>query len=61
VRKSTIAQSIERDLFHRGMNTYVLGDNIRHGELQSRFSPDDRVENIRRVSGSRNMADAGGW
>src|SRR5262249_12009933 len=30
--KSTIAQSLERDLFHRGMHTYVLdGDNIRHG------------------------------
>jgi len=60
--KSTIAQSIERDLFHRGMNTYVLdGDNIRHG-LNSNlgFSPDDRVENVRRVSEvAKLMADAG--
>jgi bifunctional enzyme CysN/CysC len=60
--KSTIAQSLERDLFHRGVNTYVLdGDNIRHG-LNSNlgFSPDDRVENIRRVSEvARLMADAG--
>src|SRR5436305_13288136 len=51
--KSTIAQSLERDLFQRGMHTYVLdGDNIRHG-LNSNlgFSPDDRVEKIRRVSG----------
>jgi bifunctional enzyme CysN/CysC len=60
--KSTIAQSIERDLFQRGMNTYVLdGDNIRHG-LNSNlgFSPDDRVENIRRVSEvAKLMADAG--
>ena len=60
--KSTIAQSIERDLFHRGMNTYVLdGDNIRHG-LNSNlgFSPDDREENIRRVSEvAKLMADAG--
>ena len=60
--KSTIAQSIERDLFHHGMNTYVLdGDNIRHG-LNSNlgFSPDDRVENIRRVSEvAKLMADAG--
>jgi bifunctional enzyme CysN/CysC len=60
--KSTIAQSLERDLFHRGMHTYVLdGDNIRHG-LNSNlgFSPDDRVENIRRVSEvARLMADAG--
>src|SRR6266478_388445 len=60
--KSTIAQSLERDLFHRGMDTYVLdGDNIRHG-LNSNlgFSPDDRVENIRRVSEvAKLMADAG--
>ena len=60
--KSTVAQSLERDLFHRGMNTYVLdGDNVRHG-LNSNlgFSPDDRVENIRRVSEvAKLMADAG--
>jgi bifunctional enzyme CysN/CysC len=60
--KSTIAQSLERDLFHRGMHTYVLdGDNIRHG-LNSNlgFSPEDRVENIRRVSEvAKLMADAG--
>jgi bifunctional enzyme CysN/CysC len=60
--KSTIAQSLERDLFHRGMDTYVLdGDNIRHG-LNSNlgFSPDDRVENIRRVSEvAKLMADSG--
>src|SRR5216117_993172 len=60
--KSTIAQSLERDLFQHGMHTYVLdGDNIRHG-LNSNlgFSPDDRVENIRRVSEvAKLMADAG--
>jgi len=60
--KSTIAQSLERELFHRGMHTYVLdGDNIRHG-LNSNlgFSPDDRVENIRRVSEvAKLMADSG--
>ena len=60
--KSTIAQSLERDLFHRGLHTYVLdGDNIRHG-LNSNlgFSPEDRVENIRRVSEvAKLMADAG--
>jgi bifunctional enzyme CysN/CysC len=60
--KSTIAQSLERDLFRRGMHTYVLdGDNIRHG-LNSNlgFSPEDRFENIRRVSEvARLMADAG--
>ena len=60
--KSTIAQALERELFNRGMHTYVLdGDNIRHG-LNSNlgFSPDDRVENIRRVSEvARLMADSG--
>src|SRR4051812_28888876 len=60
--KSTIAQALERELFSRGMHTYVLdGDNIRHG-LNSNlgFSPEDRVENIRRVSEVASlMADAG--
>src|SRR5207244_9021332 len=49
--KSTIAQSIERDLFHRGINTFVRErDKVRHG-LNSNlgFPPDDREENIRRV------------
>jgi len=60
--KSTIAQSLERNLFHRGMHTYVLdGDNIRHGLTSNLgFSPDDRMENIRRVSEvAKLMADAG--
>jgi bifunctional enzyme CysN/CysC len=60
--KSTIAQALERDLFRRGIHTYVLdGDNVRHG-LNSNlgFSPEDRVENIRRVSEvARLMADSG--
>ena len=60
--KSTIAQAVERELFARGMHTYVLdGDNIHHG-LNSNlgFSPQDRVENIRRVSEvAKLMADSG--
>ncbi len=60
--KSTIAQALERELFNRAMQTYVLdGDNIRHG-LNSNlgFSPEDRVENIRRVSEvAKLMADSG--
>jgi len=60
--KSTIAQALERELFARAMHPYILdGDNIRHG-LNSNlgFSPDDRVENIRRVSEvAKLMADAG--
>jgi len=60
--KSTIAQALERELFIRAMHPYVLdGDNIRHG-LNSNlgFAPQDRVENIRRVSEvAKLMADAG--
>jgi bifunctional enzyme CysN/CysC len=60
--KSTIAQALERELFNRAMHTYVLdGDNVRHG-LNSNlgFSPEDRVENIRRVSEvAKLMADSG--
>src|SRR5437764_1153939 len=60
--KSTIAQALERELFILAMHPYVLdGDNIRHG-LNSNlgFAPQDRVENIRRVSEvAKLMADAG--
>ena len=44
------------------MHTYVLdGDNLRHGlNANLGFSPDDRAENIRRVSEvAKLMADAG--
>jgi bifunctional enzyme CysN/CysC len=60
--KSTIAHALERELFSQNMQTYVLdGDNVRHG-LNSNlgFSPEDRLENIRRVSEvARLMADSG--
>lgn len=60
--KSTIAGALERELFQRSMHTYVLdGDNLRHG-LNSNlgFTPEDRAENIRRVSEvAKLMADAG--
>ncbi len=60
--KSTIAQALEGELFKRAIHTYVLdGDNIRQG-LNSNlgFSPEDRVENIRRVSEvAKLMADSG--
>lgn len=60
--KSTIAQGLEAELFARGMHSYVLdGDNIRHG-LNSNlgFSPEDRVENIRRVGEvAKLLADSG--
>ncbi len=60
--KSTIAKALERELFERRFHVYVLdGDNIRYG-LNSNlgFSPEDRLENIRRVGEvARLMADSG--
>tara|TARA_B100000945_G_scaffold319446_1_gene326663 strand:- start:1700 stop:2632 length:933 start_codon:yes stop_codon:yes gene_type:complete len=49
--KTTLAQKIERRLFDKGCNVYMLdGDNIRDG-LNSNlgFSDADREENIRRI------------
>ena len=49
--KSTLAFSLEQYLFRKGYLVYVLdGDNVRHGLCADLgFSPEDRVENIRRV------------
>src|SRR5207248_3327510 len=60
--KSTIAMELEKELFHHGLNTYVLdGDNVRHGLCGDLgFTPQDRTENIRRVGEVAHlMADAG--
>ncbi len=60
--KSTISTALERELFNQGMHAYVLdGDNIRHGlNANLGFSPEDRVENIRRVAEVATlMADSG--
>ena len=49
--KSTLAQALERKLFDKGYNVYMLdADNVRNG-LNSNlgFSEEDRNENIRRV------------
>jgi bifunctional enzyme CysN/CysC len=60
--KSTLSHELERELFNLNHHVYVLdGDNIRHG-LNSNlgFSPEDRVENIRRVAEvAKLLADAG--
>lgn len=50
--KSTIARHLENQLFRDGIPVYCLdGDNIRHGLNQDLgFSPEERVENIRRVA-----------
>jgi adenylylsulfate kinase len=50
--KSTLAVAVEEALHEHGCHAYVLdGDNIRHG-LNSNlgFSPEDRIENIRRIA-----------
>jgi len=49
--KSTLGFSLEQHLFRKGYQVYVLdGDNVRHGLCADLgFSPEDRVENIRRV------------
>ena len=60
--KSTLAHEVERRLFERGCNAYVLdGDNLRHRLNRNLgFSPEDRTENIRRVGEVANLfADAG--
>ncbi len=60
--KSTIARALEKELFQLSMHTYVLdGDNLRHGlNANLGFAPEDRAENIRRVSEvAKLMADAG--
>jgi bifunctional enzyme CysN/CysC len=60
--KSTVATELESELFHRGLNVYVLdGDNVRHGLCGDLgFSPEDRTENIRRIGEVAHlMSDAG--
>lgn len=49
--KSTLAHAVEEALYGQGCRTFVLdGDNVRHGLCGDLgFSPEARVENIRRV------------
>ena len=49
--KSTLAMTLEQRLFAIGYQVCVLdGDNLRHGlNANLGFTPEDRVENIRRV------------
>ena len=55
--KSTIANEVAFQLHSKGKMTYVLdGDNIRHGlNKDLGFSPEDRDENIRRISEVANL------
>lgn len=60
--KSTLANAVALKLHQGGHLTYVLdGDNIRHGLNKNLgFSPEDRVENIRRIGEvGKLFADAG--
>ena len=60
--KSTIANELSYKLHKMGKLSYILdGDNIRHGlNKDLGFSPEDREENIRRISEVSNLfADAG--
>ncbi len=60
--KSTIANEVSYKLHKMGKLSYILdGDNIRHGlNKDLGFSPEDRKENIRRISEVASLfADAG--
>lgn len=60
--KSTIANLVEKELFSQGKHCYVLdGDNVRLGiNKDLGFTPEDRAENVRRVSEiARLFVDAG--
>ena len=50
--KSTLAIALERQLFDQGYSVIILdGDNIRTGINNNlTFSPEDRIENIRRIA-----------
>lgn len=60
--KSTIASTLEKALYARGIRTFILdGDNVRHGLNRNLgYLPADRKENIRRIAEvSKLMAQAG--
>jgi bifunctional enzyme CysN/CysC len=60
--KSSVANIVEKKLLLMGRHTYLLdGDNVRHGlNKDLGFTPEDRVENIRRVAEvAQLMVDAG--
>jgi adenylylsulfate kinase len=50
--KTTLASALEKNLFDSGFLTQILdGDNIRTGINNNLgFSPEDRMENIRRIA-----------
>ncbi len=60
--KSTLAVALEKALWERGIHSFVLdGDNVRHGlNKDLGFSPEDRVENIRRIGEVAKLFTAAG-
>lgn len=50
--KSTIAHTVEKKLYEKGIRTYTFdGDNVRHGLCSDLgFSEKDREENLRRIA-----------
>lgn len=60
--KSTVAQAVEKELHQQGFLTKLLdGDNIRTGLNRNlTFSPEDRTENIRRISETAKLFLEGG-
>ena len=61
--KSTLAMEVERRLFQKGYQVFVLdGDNVRLGlNADLGFSPDDRSENIRRIGEVAALFGAAGF
>ncbi|MEC7863725.1 MAG: adenylyl-sulfate kinase, partial [Bacteroidota bacterium] len=60
--KSTVANATEKVLHDLGLQTYILdGDNVRMGlNKDLGFSPEDRTENIRRITEvAKLFADSG--
>jgi bifunctional enzyme CysN/CysC len=60
--KSTLANALEKELFSRGVHSFVLdGDNMRLGlNKDLGFTREDRAENVRRVSEvARSLYEAG--
>ncbi len=60
--KTTLSLAVQKQLFDKGYQVYVLdGDNVRRGLCEDLgFSPEDRSENIRRVGEVAALfADAG--
>ncbi|WP_028783672.1 adenylyl-sulfate kinase [Thalassobacillus devorans] len=60
--KSSIANQVNKKLYERSIQSYILdGDNIRHGlNADLGFKPEDRKENIRRIGEvAKLFADSG--